>query len=196
VTGSGLGEFDDINEVVGAEWEDETTPYERVREVISCIYTPVSAGIVADIARISPKTARNHLKTLDDEGFVTSETGGNGGTRYCRSIDSLIIEQAAEIREHVSSDELAARVSEMRERISDIQTEYGVESPEELLVDKTNRTLSGATADHEEIDLETIREWKTTRRNLAFAVVALSVENAEQVLDDGSRPPDGGTLAQ
>ena len=48
MTGSiGPDGFDDVNEAVGAEWENETTPYERVREVISRAYTPVSADAVA-----------------------------------------------------------------------------------------------------------------------------------------------------
>lgn len=197
VTGStNPGEFDDVNEAVGAEWEDETTPYERVREVISRIYTPVAAGAVADTARTSPKTARKHLNALEDEGFVTTETGENGGMMYRRSPESLVVEQAAEIREHVSSDELLARVSEMRERISEFQAEYGVESPEELLVDETNRTLSETATTHEELDSETIREWQTTRRNLAFANAALSIANAERFVDDESRPSDGSALAQ
>lgn len=188
-------EFDDVNEAVGAEWEAETTPYERVREVISRAYSPVSADAVADTARTSPKTARKHLNTLADEGFVTTDTGDHGGKTYRRSPESLVVEQAADIREHVSTDELIARVSEMRERISNFQAEYGVESPEELLVERTNQTLSEAAEAHEDLDSETIREWQTTRRNLAFANAALSIANAERFVGDESQP-DGSTLAQ
>jgi len=189
-------EFTDINEAVGAEWESETTPYERVREVISRAYTPVSANSVAETARTSPKTARKHLNTLADEGFVTTQSGENGGTNYRRSSESLVVEQAADILEHVSMDELVVRVSEMRERISDFQAKYGVESPEELLVDQTNQTLSETTTTHEEFDPETIREWQTTRRNLAFANAALSIANAERFVVEESQPSDGGALVQ
>ncbi|WP_254840917.1 DUF7342 family protein [Natronomonas marina] len=192
---TGPDEFDDINERVGAEWKAETTPYERVREVISRSYDPVTAATVADAARTSPKTARKHLDALDESGFATTGTGENGATTYRRSPESLVVEQAADIREHVSTDELVARVSEMRERISDFQTEYGVESPEELLVDRTNETLSEAATTHEDIDAETIREWQTTRRNLAFANAALSIANAERFVGDDPRP-NGSTLAQ
>ena len=188
-------EFDDINEAVGAEWEDETTPYERVREVISRTYTLVSADDVADTARTSPKTARKHLNALDDEGFVRTGTGENGGMTYRRSPESLVVEQAADIREHVSTDELISRISEMRERISGFQAEYGVESPEELLVERTNQTLSEGATTHEELDPETIRKWQTTRRNLAFANAALSIANAERFVGDESRP-NGSALAR
>lgn len=184
-------EFADVNEAVGEDWEAETTPYERVREVISRAYTPLSADTVARDARTSPKTARKHLNVLADEGFVATDTGESGGTYYRRSPESLVVEQAADILAHISTDELRGRVTEMRERISDFQAEYSVKSPEELVVDRTNRTLSEAASDHEELDPDAIREWQTTRRNLAFANAALSIANAERFVDGESRPSDG-----
>jgi len=53
-------EFADIGEVVGEDWESETTPYERIRHVIAHTYSAVSAESVADNARTAPKTARKH----------------------------------------------------------------------------------------------------------------------------------------
>jgi predicted ArsR family transcriptional regulator len=193
---TGPDEFADVNEAVGAEWEDETTPYERVREVISRAYPPMTADTIAETARTSPKTARKHLNTLADEGFVTTGTGENGAKTYRRSSESLVVEQAADIREHVSMDELVTRVSEMREQISDFQAEYGVESPEELLVDRTNQTLAEAAKDYDDCDSEVLQEWQTTRRNLAFANAALSIANAERFVNDDSHSSDGSILAQ
>lgn len=189
-------EFADINEAVGQDWEAETTPYERVREVISRAYTPLSADTVAEDALTSPKTARKHLNALADEGFVVTTTGENRGTYYRRSPESLVVEQAADILGHVSIDELRERVAEMRETISDFQAEYSVESPEELVVDRTNQALSEAAADHEDLDADAIREWQTTRRNLAFANAALSIANAERFVDGGSRSPDESVPVQ
>jgi len=193
---TGSDEFADVNEAVGAEWEDETTPYERVREVISRAYTPVSADAIAETARTSPKTVRKHLNTLADEGFVTTGTGENGATTYRRSSESLVVEQAADILDHVSMDELVARVSEMREQISGFQAEYGVDSPEGLLVDRTNQTLAETAKDHDDLDPEVLQEWQTTRRNLAFANAALSIANAERFVNDESHPSDESVLAQ
>ena len=182
------GKFDDVNEAVGEEWEAETTPYERVREVISREYTPRSAETVAADARTSPKTARKHLRALAEEGFVATSTGDHGGTYYRRSPESLVMEQATDILSHVSVDELATRIAAMRETISEFQTEYGVESPEELIVEQANQTLSGASENERGIDPDTLQEWQTTRRNLAFANAALSIANAERFVDgDSSR---------
>jgi DNA-binding IscR family transcriptional regulator len=184
------GEFKDINEVVGEEWESETTPYERVRRVIRHTYSPVAADTVAETARTSPKTARKHLNALADEGFVATTTGKHGATQYRRSPESLVVEQAADILDHVSTDELVTRIDEMRERLEDYRTEYGVDSPEELTVERTNRALSENELEGVSIDSETLQDWQTTRRNLAFANAALSIANAERFVDGDVRPTD------
>lgn len=173
-------EFTDINEAVRAEWESETTPYERIRHTIAHTYTPVSAATVADRARTAPKTARKHLNALAEEGFVNTTTGENGGTLYRRSPESLVIEQAADILDQVSTDELVTRIQEMRQQCNEYQSELGVDSPEELTVKRTNQMLSDSSAGQDEIDAQTVREWKTLRRNLAFANAALSISNAER----------------
>jgi predicted ArsR family transcriptional regulator len=179
--------LEDINQAVREDWVAGTTPYERVREVISRTYAPTNADTLADRAHTSPKTARKHLNTLADDGFVTTETGTNGATLYRRSAESLVVEQAADILSEISSEELRDRIAEMRDQIGEFQQEYGVESPEELAVDQTNALLNESTRIGEEPDDETIREWKTTRRNLAFANAALSIANAEKFVETGSQ---------
>ena len=183
-------EFADVNEAVGEEWESETTPYERIRHVIGHAYSAVSAESVADDARTAPKTARKHLNTLADEGFVETTTGEHGGTLYRRSPESLVVEQAADILEHVSTDELITRIQDMREQLTEYQSKFCVDSPEALAVDQTNQALTGSGSQQDEIDPETIREWKTLRRNLAFANAALSIGNAEQFVDGDRRSTD------
>jgi len=182
-------EFTDIDEAVGADWEAETTPYERVRAVISHTYSAVSAESVADDARTSPKTARKHLNTLANEGFVATESGEHGGTVYRRSPESLVVEQAADILEHVSVDELIERIADMRETLSEFQSEYGVGSPEEVTVAQTNQALAEPDAEATSIRLAELQEWQMTRRNLAFANAALSIANAERFVDDDGRSP-------
>jgi DNA-binding IscR family transcriptional regulator len=187
--------FTDVNEAVGEKWEAETTPYERIRHVIAHTYSPVSADAVAEDARTAPKTARKHLNTLADEGFVGMETGEHGGTLYRRSPESLVVEQAADILGHVSTDELVTRIREMREQLNEYQSEFGVESPEELAVDRTNQALGASEWKPAELDLETIREWKTLRRNLAFANAALSIGNAKQFVDSDRTSTDDSVPA-
>jgi uncharacterized small protein (DUF1192 family) len=189
-------EYDDVNEAVVAEWTAETTPYERVRGVISRVYDPLPADTVAERARTSPKTARKHLSALAEEGFVETEPGAHGGTTYRRSRESLVVEQAADILDSLSVDELISRISELRESIQAFEAEYGVGSPEEFTVDQANRTLSETERDGPEIDSEALREWQTTRRNLAFANAALSIANAERFVGGGPSTADGAVPAE
>lgn len=180
--------FEDLNRAVREEWRAETTPYERIREVASRTYTPIDAERLADDACTSPKTARKHLDSLADGGFVDTMTGAHGATLYRRSAESLVVEQASDVLSEVSTEELRDRIAEMRERITEYQRKYGVESPAELTVERTNELLDGSVpdgADTEEsepsgADPETVRDWETTRRNLAFANAALSIANARE----------------
>lgn len=188
-------EFTDVNTAVGEDWEAETTPYERIREVIRHTYSPVSANAVAEDALTSAKTARKHLNSLVEEGYVTSESGEYGGTHFRRSAESLVVEQAADILDRVTVDALVDRVAEMRETLEDYRRTYGVESPEELTVERTNRTLSEMSSEEPEITTDELREWRTTRRNLAFANAALSIANAEQYVEDGATSTDGSVPA-
>jgi predicted ArsR family transcriptional regulator len=185
-------EFADVNEAVAEDWVAETTPYERVRTVIRTTYTAVSADTVAETARTTPKTARKHLENLAKEGYVTTEPGDYGATQYRRSPESLVVEQAAEILEEVTADELVDRIGEMREHLDEFRSEYGADSPEELIVEQANQTLSGDD-EATEIDPAALQEWQTTRRNLAFANAALSIANAERFVG-GDDTPAGGSI--
>jgi predicted ArsR family transcriptional regulator len=179
--------FDDVNKAVRDEWRAKTTPYERIREVISRTYTPTDADTLADEACTSPKTARKHLNTLAGDRFVATETGTNGATLYRRSTESLVVEQAGDILSQISTEDLRDRIAEMREQLTEFQRQYGVESPEELAIDRTNELLDESGNGEREPDDETLREWTTTRRNLAFANAALSIANAEKFVETGSR---------
>lgn len=149
------GEFNDVNEAVTSEWEGETTPRKRVREVIAHTYTPVSAESVSDTAHTSTKAARDHLEVLVDNGFVTVESDGDGERVYHRSPQSVVVEQATDIIDETSVNELTTRVSKMRERVEELEN-TGSESADEL---------------------------DRTRRNLAFANAALAIARAERVID-------------
>lgn len=191
---TGPDSFDDVNTAVGDEWKEETTPYERVREVISHTYEPASAEEVAEDALTSPKTARKHLETLANDGFVTTTPGDAGGTRYRRSLDSLVVEQAADLLSELSVAELEARVSEMRQKLREFEETYDAQSPDELSVGLSNETLAGSS-ERAEPDSSTLTEWRTTRRNLALANAALSIANARKVVADEDAGADRGAIS-
>lgn len=169
--------YDDINEAVRAEWVAETTPAERVKAIIRHTYTPRSAGSVAEEAQTTTKTARKHLETLSDDGFVSTTQGKHGATLYQRSHGSLITEQANRLLADRSVEELAARVAEMQEEIHEYREMYAVDSPEELAVRLGSDALDRTEAD-DRVDGSVVTEWQTTRRNLAFVNAAVAIGEA------------------
>lgn len=183
--------FTDINDAVVAEWKEETTPYTRVREVVSTIYTPQPVDTVATRAHVSEKTARKHLNTLAADGFVSTAAGDHGATLYRRSSESLVVEQATTILEELSVSELRDRISELRSTIRELQNKYDAESPEELSVTAADDTLQSKPVDHEQVDAD-LQTWKTTRRNLAFANAALSISSAQQFISEEQSNTNSG----
>ncbi|RQG92918.1 transcriptional regulator [Natrarchaeobius halalkaliphilus] len=169
--------YDDINEAVRSEWEAETTPAERVKNVIRHTYTPVTAGAVADDAQTTPKTARKHLEALAEDGFVTTTQGKRGATLYRRSNESLVTERANRLLSERSVEELTTRVAELQEEIQEYRETHGVDSPEELVVRLGNEALDNSDSDTR-VDRSVVTEWQTTRRNLAFATAAVSIGKA------------------
>lgn len=162
----------DVNDAVVEEWIEETTPFERVHEIVRRTYDPESAGQIADRARVSPTTARKHLRTLVDSGEVAT-TGDGQTTLYQRSETAIVTEHAQSLLAERTPEEIAARIADMKATIREWREEYGVESPEALA-----RELDVTDADSEHGALLT--EWQTTRRNVALAQAALAIGEARR----------------
>ena len=167
----------DVNERVEAEWVEETTPFERVRECMKRTYEPQPVSEIAERARTSENTARKHLGQLEDDGFVVETASPDTrGACYKRSNESLVLEQANRIRSEVDVTTLAMRVAEMQQTVRAYREEFNADSPEDAVLSDSG------------IDSETLQAWQTTRRNLNFARVALAVSNAEQDLRSSQVP--------
>ena len=163
-------EHRDVNDVVEEEWIEETTPFERVYEIIRTTYNPASAGEIADRARVSATTARKHLRTLESAGEVTTSQDGQT-TCYRRSETAIVTEHAQSLLAELSPEEIASGIAEMKTQIQEWREEYGVDSPEEFA-----RELAIEDADSDYGAL--LREWQTTRRNLALAQATLAIGEA------------------
>jgi len=172
VSPDGGTEHRDINDVVVEDWIEETTPFERVYEIIRRIYDPTSASQIADRARVSPTTARKHLRTLVDAGEVTTSQDGQT-MLYRRSETGIVTEHAQSLLAERTPEEIASGVAEMKTQIQEWRDEYGVDSPEELA-----RELDIEDADSDSGGL--LRDWQTTRRNLALAQATLAIGEASR----------------
>nr|WP_241432989.1 winged helix-turn-helix domain-containing protein [Halorubrum tebenquichense] len=168
----GGAEQRDINDVVVEDWIEETTPFERVYEILRSTYDPTSASQIADRARVSPTTARKHLRSLVDAGEVTTSQDGQT-TLYRRSETGIVTEHAQSLLAERTPEEIASGITELKTQIQNWRDEYGVDSPEELA-----RELDIEDADSESGTL--LREWQTTRRNLALAQATLAIAEASR----------------
>ncbi|ESS08890.1 MAG: hypothetical protein A07HN63_01097, partial [uncultured archaeon A07HN63] len=174
----GGAEQRDVNEVVVEEWVDQTTPFERVHEVIRQVYDPLSAAEIADRARVSPTTARKHLRTLVNTGeVVTSQEEQT--TQYHRSETAIVTEHAQSLLAERTPEEIASGIAEMKAQIQVWRDEYDVGSPEEFA---RELDVEDADSDHGAL----LTEWQTTRRNLALAEATLAIGEASHTW-----PPDG-----
>lgn len=162
----------DVNDVVVEEWIDETTPFDRVYEIVRRTYDPESAAEIADRARVSATTARKHLRTLVDAGEVTTSQDGQT-TRYRRSETAIVTEHSQSLLTEQSPAEIASGIADMKAKIQGWREEYDVDSPEEFA-----RELDVNDADSEHG--AALTEWQTTRRNLALAQAALAIGEASQ----------------
>ncbi|MEM4782483.1 MAG: winged helix-turn-helix domain-containing protein [Halalkalicoccus sp.] len=164
--------WDDVNEHVAEEWEAETTPFERVYEILEGIHEGASAADIAERALVSEPTARRHLKALVNTGFAATEQRGRT-TLYKRDEGRLLMTRIRELREEAERTELLDGIRRMKARIREYEDTYDAITPEELA-----RQLSGDDAE----GWEDLTAWRTARRNLAIAQAALAYSEASDQL--------------
>ena len=100
----------DVNEQVIAEWVDETTPYDRVHEVMRHSYEPRPLSDIAATAHVSESETEEYLTKMENEGFVHHVDE----EKWTRNWESVVDEQARDILDRVDDREvLLERVHEM-----------------------------------------------------------------------------------
>lgn len=164
--------WDDVNEHVRREWKAETTPFERVYEVVEGTHDGQSAAELAERALVSEPTARRHCRALVNTGFADTEQDGQT-TLYKRNRDRVLMTRIRELRDEASRTELLDAIERMKAEIREYETRYDVLSPEELARDLDPDDADG-WAD--------LADWKTTRENLAIAQATLAYDEASHHL--------------
>ena len=156
----------DINEAVVEEWKAETTPFERVQEVIRSTSTPQYASEIGDRARVSEPMARNHLKRLVKTGHAeTVETGQ--GTQYTRSRQTIAMSRIVELHRELSREELVQGIKRLRADISDLQDRFDATDPDDLAIQIED--------DQAEEAWKAVTEWRSLEENLDIAKAALAL---------------------
>lgn len=164
--------WDDLNEHVKAEWKADTTPFERVYEVVEQTHEGQSAAEIAERALVSEPTARQHCKSLVNTGFAETELDRRT-TLYRRNSDRVLMSRIRELREDADRDELLDGIKRMKVEIRRYQDRYDVVSPEELAQELDADETEG---------WNDLSAWKTTRQNLAVAQAALAYDEASHQL--------------
>jgi DNA-binding transcriptional ArsR family regulator len=165
-------QWDDINEQVKEEWKADTTPFERVYEIVEQTHDGQSAAEIADRALVSEPTARRHCKTLVNTGFAETEQDGQT-TLYKRDSDRILMSRIRELRNEADRAELIEGIKEMKAEIQRYEERWDVVSPEEF-AQKLDADETEGWAD--------LTAWRTTRQNLAVAQAALAYDEASHQL--------------
>ncbi|TKX73479.1 ArsR family transcriptional regulator [Halorubrum sp. GN11_10-6_MGM] len=164
--------WDDINEHVKREWKDDTTPFERVYEIVEQTHEGASAAEISDRALVSEPTARRHCKTLVNTGFAETDRDGRT-TLYRRNSDRVLMSRIRELRAEADRTELLEGIKEMKSEIRRYEDRYDVVSPEEL----------AQKLDADETDgWDDLTAWRTTQQNLAVTQAALAYDEASHQL--------------
>jgi len=163
----------DINEAVIEEWKAETSPFERVREVLLTVTTFQYAGAIAEQAVVSESTARKHLTVLAESGFAATDTSGQG-TRFKRSRETIAMQRLKELHSNCSRDELIAGIRDLKTQIQAYQDDYNVTDPDELAVD--------LAADDD--GWEAISDWQALEDDRKLAQAALSLYDFDPDVDE------------
>ena len=156
----------DINEAVVEEWKAETTPFERVQEVIRSTSTPQYASEIGERARVSEPTARTHLKRLVKTGHAeTVETGQ--GTQYKRSRQTIAMSRIVELHRELSREELVDGIRRLRADINDLQDRFDATDPDDLAIQIEDGDAEEAW--------KAVTEWRSLEENLDIAKAALAL---------------------
>ncbi|WP_083252678.1 winged helix-turn-helix domain-containing protein [Haladaptatus sp. W1] len=155
----------DVNEAVVEEWKAETTPFERVREVLLSTTNPQYAKELAERARVSEPTARKHLQILVEAGIAQTERTGRG-EQYKRSRQTVAMQRISELHTQLSREELANGIQDLREQIQAYQDEYSATTPDDLALQIESAETDEWTA---------VSEWRALEKNLHVAQAALAL---------------------
>jgi len=151
-------------------WIEETKGFERVIDVALALDEPRTAGWIAEETHVSEQTAREYLDLLADVLGVVTATTARGVTKYQPDPAWLRFQEVSALVEAHDQDELLERIEKRQERIQEVKTEFGVESPAAL------RSKAAA----EETSLAELREcrkvaseWETLEHDLDVAREAI-----------------------
>ncbi|WP_276280498.1 DUF7342 family protein [Halorussus caseinilyticus] len=165
----------DVNETAVEEWVEETTPFERVKDILDTTTEPQFAKEIAERAQVSEPTARKHLSTFAEVGRAEA-VPAEQGTQYKRSAQSVAMSRIAAIHREYSKQELTHSIQRLRDKIASLRNEYGANDPDDLAYE----------LESSDEGWQAVARWRTLEENLDVAKAALSLYDFDP--DDGAAP--------
>ncbi|ERH02456.1 MAG: sugar-specific transcriptional regulator TrmB [Halonotius sp. J07HN6] len=163
------------------DWTDRSAA-DRVRSVATTLSEPRTANWIAEEAEVAHETASKYLDRLVDDGQVeTSEAGGKTVYRP-DPVGQYLAEMHRLYADH-TADELADSLTEIGEQLRAWQTEYAVETPNELR-SAISETSDAATAEEYR---RVATEWE--RLQYRQSLVEDTLRLYDRFADDASPAP-------
>lgn len=175
----------DVNETVREEWVEETSNFERVRQVLRSTTTFQYASEIAERARVSEPSARKHLQALAETGFAATDSSGHG-TRYKRSREALAVGRIRDLHAELDREELVDGIQRLKSQIQSYQERHGVTDPDALALE----------LDADDDGWEDISAWRAATENLDIAQAALSLYDFDPDGEDRTHGSSLGSLAE
>lgn len=154
-----------------ADWKDDLSPRERVRQIAETVTGPVSPNWIANQADVGWQTAKDELEQLADRGDLRQVTR-EGDVRYVPDFTRLYTERIRELVLSFSREELREELVQAKEDIQNIQSEYAVESRSELEASLSDKDVSASEARERQ---QSLREWEEIADELQLLEHALSL---------------------
>lgn len=152
------------------DWKDDRTPRERVRQIAETVTDPASANWVSEQADVGWQTAKDELEQLADRGELRRV--GEDDVRYVPDFTRLYTERIRELALSFSREELREEVVQAKAEVEGIQSEYAVESRDELEASLSDEDVS---ADEARDRQRALREWEAIADELQLLEHALDL---------------------
>lgn len=153
------------------DWTDDLSSRERVRQIAETVTDPVSANWVSDQADVGWQTAKDELEQLAERGDLRRVDRGDE-VRYVPDFTRLYTERIRELVLSFAREELRDEIVQAKAEIEEIQSEYAVESRDELEASLSDETVSAAeTRDRK----QALRVWEEIADELQLLEHALGL---------------------
>jgi Fic family protein len=153
------------------DWKEDRSARERVRTIAETVTDPVSVNWVKDQADVGWQTAKDELEELADRGVLHRITS-DGNVRYVPDFTRQYTERIRKLALEYSRAELREELVRTKEDVEAIESEYGVDSREELEHSLADEECSVAeTRDRQ----QALRRWEELADELQILEHALNL---------------------